>query len=163
MRRYFNKLVAWMLTLVLTMSLMTSVVWAAPQQQETNDSKNSSITSDTTTINKNDVAPKPFTSTEDLVAQMKAEKAKNPESEVINPQEIEMLNKVTASAERKGLYTIEQIRAELEIAIFTDGEESTTDVSKYNLTREEIQFLAGLVLKENSADLLVILTFTANA
>lgn len=94
---------------------------------------------------------KSFTSTEDLVAAMKAELLLKDDSNTVDEKEKQQLQVLSDTIEKKCGYTLTEVKSLLAINIFQERNQDKVDVSKYNLSKDEITTIIDLVLKDYCA------------
>ena len=146
MKRHFERLIVLLLIGAMTFGMTSSTAWAAPSNESVATIEQSSELMT-------------FTSTEDLVAAMKAELAAESEKIPYDMKAIHEQEVLAALVKEKSGCTLDKIKSDLGIAIFTNRNKTTFDVLKYNLTKEEIQSVTDMVLKGYHALSLVTVTF----
>lgn len=98
---------------------------------------------------------KKFTSTEDLIADMKANPKYVKAKEKKEKERLQQQEELTPIVEEKSGYGFQLVKSEIEREIFTNRKDSTADLSKYKLNKKEMTSLIDLILKENNATTLV--------
>ena len=160
MKKYSKRIIALLVAVVMTVSLASSSVlgsslvlasssaFVSPVIKEAMEEN---VVKKGPTENKGSKELKSFTSTEELVASMNAELEKEPQKSTYDLNEKKEQEKLAASVEEKSGYTVQEVKSELKLAIFTERDKKTTDVSKLNLSKEELQSLTDEILAEENA------------
>lgn len=105
---------------------------------------------------------KSFTSTEDLVAAMEAELLQKGDSNTVDEKEEQDLQTLSETIEKKCGYTLTEVKSLLAIDIFQERNQDKVDVSKYNLSKDEITTIIDLVLKDYCATDIIDVTVDAD-
>ncbi|WP_455718005.1 hypothetical protein, partial [Anaerosporobacter sp.] len=150
MKKYYVRIITLALSTVLIVStfptsLYSRVVAARGVQKNVNQVVN--LTNDS----QKTAELKSFTSTEDLVAAMKDELLLKGDLNTVDEKEEQELQTLSDTIEKKCGYTLTEVKSLLAINIFQKRDQDKVDVSKYNLSKDEITTIIDLVLKDYCA------------
>ncbi len=158
--RFIAVVVTTMLIISTFPTLPSSIVIAA-QVKYNNVNQDVKSTNKSTNNSQTSSGLKPFTSTEDLVAGMKAELLKKGVN-TIDEEEEQRLEILSATIEKKSGYTLTEIKSLLAISIFQDREQNVVDVLEYNLSKDEMEEVINLVLEDYCATNTVKVSINVN-
>ncbi|MDO5520907.1 MAG: fibronectin type III domain-containing protein [bacterium] len=167
MRKHLDRLIVMVLSVAMILGMAPVTAGATKDSGKNNTEVESISQKKVTSGKKSNSKLKPFTSTEDLVADMKAEEAADPqkkkEEQKAEEEQLKQQKALAAAVEEKSNYTLNQIETEIEQAIFTNRDKKATNVSKYKLSKEEMTSIVTLILKQDHATTLVDVTIDADA
>ena len=105
---------------------------------------------------------KPFSGTDNLIASMKAELSQSGLYK-INEKDEKLLQVLSDTVMKKCGYTLAEVRSLLTISIFQERDKDKIDVSKYNLSTDEITTIIDLVLKDYCVTDIIDVSVNADA
>lgn len=161
MKKYCLRIIALVMSIVLIVSicpaslLSREIVVRAEQKKVNRDN----ATKDSKALSN----LKPFTSTEDLIASMKKELLQNGDTKTVAEDEEQQLQVLSDKIEKKCGFTLTEVKSLLAISIFQERDKDKIDVSKYNLSKEDIATIIELVLKDYNATDTIDVTVKADS
>ncbi|WP_029505462.1 hypothetical protein [Lachnoclostridium phytofermentans] len=150
MKKYRVRIIVLTLSIVLIVSTFPTPLSSrgiTAQAEQMNVNQDDNLTNDS----QKSLELKPFTSTENLVAAMKGELSLRADFKEEDESEEQMLQTFSDTIKGKCGYTLTEVKSLLAIDIFQDRNQKEVDVSKYNLSEDEITTIIDLVLKDYCA------------
>ena len=161
MKKYYVRIITLALSIALIVStfptpLSSRVITAHAETMNVNQDDNLADASQATSN------LQPFTGTKDLVAAMKAELSQRRSFSRVSGNKEQANQILSDTIEKKCGYTLTEIKSLLAISIFKERDQDKVDVSKYNLSIDEIQSIIDLVLEDYCAADLIDVSVNAD-